>query len=111
MFITRPFYCNNHEAHRKASYHVVWGTSRQSLVVYSIKNRIICNITPHIVSFKKVVYGHVPIAITCGIDQCGVDIYRENGILKIDILDVKTLVLEAREFQALLKFKNTGYEI
>lgn len=111
-FMTRPFYCSCHEVHEQATHYIVWGGERQTLLYYPIEEPIIDNITPHIVSYVKYEEQIVPIAVTCGIVGCGVRLQNENDIsLGIVIQDVRNIKMPKKEFDALVNFKYTGYEI
>lgn len=110
--ITRPFYCACHEAHDNATHYVVWGGTRQRPIYYPIEQYIIDNITPHIVSFGNIENGEIPIAITCGIVGCGIELKdRDNPSAGIEIYDIRNYRLELQEFKSLVRFKRTGYEL
>lgn len=109
-FITRPFYCEHH--HKKAKQYVVWGGERQTLIVYSMELYPIEHITPHIVSYKGLVDGKMAIAITCGVIGCGID-YKDPEDVQQGIIfnDIRTFVIPENDWDALVTFKFTGYEL
>ena len=109
-FLTRPFQCNH--SHENAENVIVWGGTRQTLILYSIEYNIIDNITPHIVSFKALNEYYVVIATTCGIVGCGIDLKDPNDLSKGIVFNkVKEYILSMDDFKALVQFRNTGYEI
>jgi len=108
--ITRPMYCPNH--HTEAKKVIVYGGERKKLLIYMINYRVIEHITPHIISYVRDYDGMMPIAYSCGVLDCGVEIIdKDNLALGIRYLSIKTLELPIKEFKALLDFKNTGYEL
>lgn len=111
-FMTRPFYCNCHEIHDEATHYIVWGGTRQSLIYYPIEEPIVDNITPHIVSYVEYNKDIIPISVTCGIVGCGVRLKDPDNIaMGIVIQDVRNIKIPLKEFNALVNFKNTNYEL
>lgn len=112
-YISRPFHCD--KSHAGKTHKVVWGTSSQlfyihpiDLSIRSVRKRINEGIVPHIVSWRQK-DGKIDLGVTCGIIGCGCDFNRKNG--KLVIKEVKKYSFTIREWNALVKFKNTGLEI
>jgi len=110
-FITRPFHCEGQ--HKRATRYIVWGGTRQHLIIYTVTRPIISNITPHIVSYAdNVINGKIEIACTCGVIGCGID-FKDPKDIQSGIIfhDVKLFSLPIKEFEALFTFVRTGYEL
>jgi len=109
-FLTRPFHCPHY--HRKAKRYVVWGGTRQSLIIYSMELYPIGHITPHLVSYGEFKDGNMPIAVTCGVLGCGIELKDPDDLSQgIIFKRVDNYVLPHKEWNALVLFRNTGYEL
>lgn len=111
--ISRPFHCD--KSHNGKTHIVLWGTSSQifhiqpmQLSVRGVRKRLEQGIVPHILSWKQK-DGKVELTITCGVLGCGCEYSPEKQ--KLIIKEVKKYTLTIREWNALVKFKDTGLEI
>lgn len=110
--VTRSFHCPEHNNHVFAKYYVAFAGTRQLLFPYVIQMRIIQDITPHIISFSEEVDGKYPIIVSCGIVGCGVEVKNIHDITEgITIIKAKPFLLDKKEFEAMINFKNNGYEL
>lgn len=111
-FITRSFYCEDPYFHKDSKYHIVWGGTRNTLVIYETNRNIIANITPHIISYKEAKNGKMNIAVSCGCEGCGLEFIDPTDFEKgIRLMEVRNYILSIREWNALYNFKNTGFEL
>lgn len=103
-------YCEHD--HSGMESHIVWGGTRQKLVLYPNTADIIDGITPHIISFVNPDKPKVAIACTCGVIGCGVS-FKDNKNIHGGIImhEVKNMLLDQNDFQSLIDFKHTGYEL
>lgn len=127
-FISRPFVCNH--SHRNMEDYIVFGSTRQKLIVYPANNypsdyseildeiiidlKITDNVTPHIVSYLEPTDDglYMPIAITCGVVGCGMDFIDPENLDKgIRFNRVDKHLLPIKEFEALVTFTDTGFEL
>jgi len=107
--VTRPFYCPEHRNHLRAKYYIAFGGTRQLLFPYVIEMRIIRNITPHIISYED---GKHNIIVSCGIVGCGIEMKNIKDIREgITIMEAHYFLFDKKNFDALINFKNTGYEL
>ena len=54
----------------------------------------------------------MPIAITCGVVGCGIDLKDPSDVSQgIVFNEIRKGVLSLKEWNALVLFRNTGYEI
>lgn len=103
--ISRPFHCDkNHYGMKQKA---LWGTNSQQFIITPIYGRIKGGITPHIISWKAK-EGKVYATLTCGIIGCGCEL-KDNR--KLVIKHVSKKVFEIPKWNALILFKDTGFEI
>ena len=110
--LTRSFYCPDHSNHVFAKYYIAFAGTRQFLFPYVIEMRILQDITPHIISFNEEVDGKYPIIVSCGIVGCGVELNNIHDITEgMTIIKANHFLLDKKDFEAMINFKNTGYEL
>jgi len=105
-FISRPFVCD--KSHALAKHKAVWGTSSQCFHIENIYGRIKDHITPHIISWKQQP-GKILVTATCGIIGCGCRYDADKK--RLIITNIKNFEFPIREWNALVGFKNTGFEL
>lgn len=109
-FITRPAYCEKN--HDELTHMLVWGQSRQKLILLPVEYTIFHQISPHLMSYDKIDGAIITVQASCSLIGCGLDVKIENNIVTdIFVLDTKVMKLAREDFAALLNFTNTGYEI
>ena len=112
--ISRPFYCPDHKIHDKATHYVVWGGTRQKLILYKIEWNVKNGITPHLISWGGLVRDNkfMAIEISCGIVGCGIELKEAEDKTKTPVFKkVQSLELPLKEWNALVMFRNTNYEL
>ena len=107
-YISRPFFCD--KSHNGATHKIVWGTDSQLFHYERIKGVIKENITPHIIKYKSV-SGKIKLELTCGIVGCGCEVIKTENTHKLILKDVKKKIWSPKKWNALVNFKNTGYEV
>jgi hypothetical protein len=112
--ISRPFYCPNHKIHDKATHYVVWGGTRQKLILYKIEWNVKNGMTPHLIVWKGLVKENkfMSINISCGVLGCGVSLKKEEDDSYTPVFNkIQSTELPLKEWNALVMFRNTNYEL
>jgi hypothetical protein len=117
--ITRSMYCprcNAREHPYKGDLFVVFGTTRQHLLVRKTHINGTKGFTPHLISWDEPLLfedGKVKCSICCGINGCGVEVDpTQDDMAEITFIKAEFIYLMQHDFIALRdRFKNSGYEI
>ena len=106
--ITRAFHCN--KPHEEEQTVLIYGTTN-GLRERRIKYYTIDNITPHIIiAVQK--SGHMEINVACCVYGCGVKWKNEDNISAgVQYLNLRRYEMSNKDWNSLLFFKNTNYEI
>lgn len=103
--ITRAFYCPVHK--HEVDFVYVWGSTNKQFMVKKIRYYEIRHIVPHLITATQR-DDHMEVTVNCCVMGCGTMYNNTTGKYSFKLRKYK---MSFKDWNALLMFKNTGYEI
>lgn len=119
--ITRTAFCNTCNARnrpKKNDWFIAFGTTHDTVLIKQSHHEGTPGFTPHLIIWNvkaPLVEGKIQTIMICGMQDCGVKIDLEGdhpeGKVPIAYLEAKVHNFTEAQLQAIMNFKNSGYEI